>query len=108
MKKIAMLLLVGLVVFQSTGFAKLVSGKLEAVDAAANSISITSKDPATGAEEKVEIKVKPETVFTGATNLAELKAGEEVWVEANQNAETQAWEATSVKTAGASAAAASY
>ena len=104
MKKLIAFLLIALVAFTGTGFAKLVSGKLETVDAASNSLSISSMNPATGAEEKVQIKVKPETVFTGAASLADLKAGDKVWVEASQNAETQAWEATSVKTGGAKAA----
>lgn len=104
-KNIVFVILAVAILFQGTAYAKLVSGKVAGVDAAANSISIKSTD-ATGASQDVKISVNPETKYNGVASLAELKEGTEVWVDAEQDAATGSWKATSVKVGGPEAAAA--
>ncbi len=100
MKKFYILgwMLAAFVVFQGTASAKTVSGKIAGVDAAANKLSISTTDPASGSESKVDISVSATTAYSGAAALADLKAGQEVSVEASEDA-AGGWSATSVKVA---------
>ena len=108
MKKIQMLMLVLLavsLVISGTAFAKTVSGTVASVDAATNSLSLNTKDDA-GAEKKVDLMVKSDATFSGVSSLADLKTGQEVKVEAEEDAATGSWNATFVEVAGAEAPAA--
>ncbi len=100
------LLLAVACVFQGAAFAETVSGKVVSADSAANSLKIAKADSAAGAEEQVTVWVKPDTAFSGAASLADLKEGEEVSIEAAQDAATGNWQASSVKVAAAAAPAA--
>ena len=97
------ILLVAFVVFQGTADAKVVLGKVDSIDATAKTLSVSTTDPATGAEEKVSISVPSTATFSGVTSLDELKAGDAVEVEAEQDVTTSGWNATSVKTTPAAA-----
>ena len=100
MKKIQIamwVMLVAFVAFQGVASAKTVSGKVAKVDAATNKISVSYTDPATSKEESAEISIKTDTAFSGAASLADLKEGEDVSVEAAEDAATGGWNATSVK-----------
>ena len=83
MKKIYVLgfLFSALIVFQGVASAKVISGKIDTIDAAANKLSVT--DPTAG---PVDILVSATTTYTGVTSLADLKAGQEVSVEASEGA----------------------
>jgi hypothetical protein len=87
-------LLIAAFAIQGTSFAKLVSGKVDSVDGTGNKLTITSTNVSTGAEEKSDIWVKSDATFSGVQALNELKNGDEVWVEADQNGEK--WEASKV------------
>ena len=109
MKKILMLsviLLAAAVVFQGTAFAGLVHGTVASIDSAAKSVSVNRTNPATGATEKVDIAIGAETTFSGVASMDELKAGDDIWVDAQQDAATGGWKAASVKVSGANAPAA--
>ncbi len=102
MKKIQFLglaLLVSLVSFQAVASAKTVSGKVATIDAASNKVSVSYTDPSTSKEEKAEISVKPETTYSGVASLGELKEGQEVSVDAEEDAATGGWSAISIKAA---------
>ncbi len=89
MKKIQWIALIALAVvicMQPAAFAKVVSGKVDGVDAGANTVSVSTVNPETNAEEKVSVSVKPETVFLGVAALGELSNGQEVSVEATEDA----------------------
>lgn len=101
---IALILLAAVVCLQPAAFAKAVSGKVDSVDAVAKSVSITSVNPVTKAEEKVTVSVKPETVYTGAASLNEIKAGEEVVVEVIEDITPGVWNALNVTVVPAAAA----
>ena len=77
-------------------FADAVAGKVNAVDSAASTIEIAKTDAA-GASENVKIAYDAATTFTGVTAAAELKAGDEVKIEASQDAATGSWKAASVE-----------
>ena len=104
MKKILAIAFLAAIVLQGAAYAEEVSGKVVNADAAANTLKI-AKSNAEGAQEEVTISVKPETTFSGAASLAELKAGQEVSIDAAQDAATGTWQANSVKVAAAAPAA---
>ena len=93
------LLFVALVVFQGVASAKEVSGKIAGTDAAANRLSLTAADPASGKESNVDILVNSTTTYAGAASLADLTVGQEVTVEATEDAASGGWIADSVKVA---------
>ncbi|MDD5216638.1 MAG: hypothetical protein PHN49_04440 [Candidatus Omnitrophica bacterium] len=100
MKKLALclvILLVAFAVFQGPAFAKLVSGKVSAVDTAANVIEIARMNPTTNAEEKVKVGVDDKTTYAGVANVSEIKGGEYVMVMADQDSATGNWKASSVR-----------
>ena len=96
-KLLTLVLLVAFLAFQGTAYAKLVSGKVDSTDATANTLTITHTNPTTGAEEKVTVSVKADTTFSGVAALADLKAGDRVWVDAKEGATPDSWDATSVQ-----------
>ena len=107
MKKtqIAMLVLAFLA-FQGIASAESISGKVVSIDSAAKSLSINQMDSATGAEKKVDLSVSADTAYTGIQAFAELKAGDEISADAQQDAATGSWKATSIKVGKAEEAAA--
>lgn len=96
MKRVSFAVLVLLIAgfaFQGTGFAKLVSGKVAAVDETTSKLSVTTTDAA-GAEQTADIWVKSDATLSGVKALNELKAGDEVWVEAEE--EEGNWKASKI------------
>ena len=104
MQLVMAILLATFVVFQGAAYAKMVSGKVVSADALANTLTLSEKNALTGADENVVLSVKETTTYSGAMGLADLKAGEEVSVEAEEDAATKSWVATSVKTEAPAAA----
>lgn len=96
MKKILGILLVMSVMFTGVAFAESVSGKVAAVDTAANTIEVAKTDAATGAVENVKISVDTATTYTGVAGVAEIKAGDEVKVEAVKDEAAGSLKASSV------------
>ena len=95
------MVLVAFLVFQGSASAKMVSGKLLGVDTTAKSLSLNTIDPATGSEKKVDVMVSGSTTYSGMgiKAIEDLKAGQEVWVDAEEDIATGNWKATSVKVA---------
>ena len=91
------ILFVGFVAFQGTASAKLVLGKVESVDATAKTLSVNTPDATTGTEKKVSISIPETATFSGVSSLDQIKSGDEVWVEAEEDAATGGWKATSVQ-----------
>lgn len=85
------------VLASGVAFADAVSGKVNAVDSAASTIEIAKIDATTGASENVQIAYDAATTFTGVAAPADLKAGDEVKIEASQDAATGSWKAASVE-----------
>ncbi len=101
MKRIALFVLAvtaGAVMFLGTGFAKEVSGKVAAVDTAGSKLTISIAD-ASGAASQKDIWVKSDASFAGVAALNELKAGDQVSVEAEEEAGTGNWKASKVSKA---------
>ena len=69
-------------IFQQSAFAQLVNGKVVSVDAGGNKVTLSTMNGATGAEERAEVSVGPQTQFVGVGDLQALKAGDEIWVDA--------------------------
>src|SRR3989338_4885900 len=98
MKQLVISMLVAaFVLSQGTAYAKLVGGKVVSTDVAASTVTISQTNPETGAEENVAVGVKDTTTYSGADSLASLAAGDEVWVDAEEDAATQGLTATSVQ-----------
>ncbi len=106
MKKITLALIAVFVAFQAAAYAEMVSGKVASIDAANNTLSISTTNAETKAEEKVTISVKPETTFSGIQALAELKEGQEVPIDAAKDSASGNWDAKSVEVKAAEAKAA--
>ena len=101
MKRIALFVLAvtaSAVMFLGTGFAKEVSGKVASIDAATNKLTISMAD-ATGAMSQKDIWVKTDAAYTGVAALNELKAGDQVSVEAEEEAGTGNWKASKISKA---------
>ena len=102
MKKVYVLgfMLIAVLAFQGVASAKMVSGKIAGVDAAGKKLTIDTTDPASGSVSKVDIMVSDATQYSGAKALADLKEGQEVSIDASEDA-TGGWSAVSVTAAGA-------
>ena len=98
MKRISLFVLAvaaSAVMFLGTGFAKEVSGKVASIDATSNKLTISMAD-ATGAESQKDIWIKADASYAGVAALNELKAGDKVSVEAEEEAGTGNWKASKV------------
>ena len=93
------ILLVTFVAFQGAAFAESVQGKISSINLDAKTLTVSQIDAATSAEKTSDIWVKDQTTFSGAQSLADLKAGDQVTVEAEADAATGNWVATSVTVA---------
>ena len=102
-----LVLLVGFFMLQGTADAKLVSGKVDSVDVAAKTITISSTDSATGAESKNTVSISDSATYTGVASLDQVQVGDEVWVEAEEDAATGTWKTNAVDVTPATPAAAS-
>lgn len=99
MQLVTAVLLATLVLYQGAAYAKTVSGKVVSTDALANTLTLSQKNAVTGVDEEVVISVKDTTTYSGVSALADLKAGDEVSVEADEDATTKNWAASSISTA---------
>jgi hypothetical protein len=88
-------LILALFLFSPDAFAKLTNGKVSAVDTQTRKLTVHSEDVATGRPVELEIWVNEDAAFTGTESLASLKAGDAVWVEAEQDPEGN-WKASKV------------
>lgn len=101
MKKVCFVLVLALVALASgVAFAETVEGTVASVDLAGNMLKITKTDAATGATEEVSVSVTDTTTYAGeVTALAEVIEGDDVKVEAEKDAATGNWVASSVEVA---------
>ena len=79
---------------QASALAKMVSGTVDAVDAEGKKLTIATTDAA-GAASKAEVWVKEDAAYTGVAALNELKAGDAISVEAEQD-EQGNWKASNI------------
>ena len=84
------------VMFLGTGFAKEVSGKVASIDGATGKLTLSVSDAAGAASQK-DILVKADATFSGVKALNELKAGDQVSVEAEEEAGN--WQASKISKA---------
>lgn len=98
MQLISFLMLATLLV-SGAAFAEAISGKIMSVDQGTKSIKVSALDAATGAEKEVSIWVQESTSFSGVADLASLKEGAQVTIEATEDAATGDWKAESVTVA---------
>jgi len=97
MKKLVIALMLATLVLQGAAYAKLVGGKVVSTNAVANTVTISQTNPETGVNENVAVGVNDKTAYAGVDSLSGLKADEEVWVDAEEDAATKNWVATSVQ-----------
>ena len=97
MKKLVIALMLVTLVFQGAAYAKLVGGKVVSTDAAANTVTIGQTNPETGANENVTVWVNDKTTYAGVDSLSGINADAEVWIDAEEDAATKNWIATSVQ-----------
>ena len=98
MQLVMAVLLATFVLYQGAAYAKMVSGKVVSTDVVANTLSLSQMNLVTGIDENVVISVKDTTTYSGVSALADLKAGDEVSVEADEDLTTKSWVASSVST----------
>ena len=92
-----LILLVAFVFLQGTAEAKTVLGKVSTVDAIAKTLSVSNADPVTGVEEIVSVQVADTATFSGVSSLDQIQAGDEVQIEAEEEAVTGNLKATSIQ-----------
>lgn len=78
-------------------FAEWFDGEVQKIDAKARTITISEIDPITETEEKEEILVTDATLFTGVKSLTDIRANDNVTVEAQYDELTDVWKAVSVE-----------
>ena len=93
-----MLAFLGLALISTVAYAASIEGEVVSTDAAGNKLVVSSMDDA-GAAKESTLSVSGNTAYVGVASLAELKAGDQVTVEAEEDAATGAWNATSVELA---------
>ncbi|MBI4549883.1 MAG: hypothetical protein HY714_03040 [Candidatus Omnitrophica bacterium] len=75
--------------------AETIEGNVVALNAGANTLTVSRVNPGTGAQEQVEVVVSPETRYVNAGSLSGLDIGDRVAIEAGSSA--QAWKASQVE-----------
>ena len=98
MKRVQMFVLAMLVTafaFQASALAKMVSGKIDGMDAEMKKLTISITDAVTGAESKADVWVNEGASYSGVAALNELKKGDMIAVEAEQD-EKGNWKASTV------------
>ena len=97
--KILVVLLVLMLPFGMTLRAEWFDGEVQKTDLKARTITIAEIDPITDTEEKEEILVDNATVFSGVKSLQDIRANDNVTIEAQYDEPTDAWKALSVEVA---------
>lgn len=97
MKKLVIAMMLVTLVFQGAAYAKLVGGQVVSADVAANTVTISQTNPETGANENVTVWVNDKTTYAGVDSLSGINADNEVWIDAEEDAATKNWIATSVQ-----------
>ena len=83
MLKRVVFLWLAVLVLASSADAKMISGKISSVDPGTRKISLATADPATGQAKHSDVWVNADA---GGT-LSELKPGDQIWVEADEDPE---------------------
>ncbi len=73
-----------------------VKSKITDVNVSSDYLKATHFDPQTETTEEIKVDIEPGTHFEGVEALKDLKAGDEVTIEANFNAFTHEWKALSI------------
>lgn len=84
--------------WQGTAFARVIAGRIGKVDTMKSIITV-NYTAVSGANEELSVTVAAETGLLGINSIADLKAGDEVTVTLDQNAETGVWKTVSVSKA---------
>jgi hypothetical protein len=83
-KKIILFLI--LFCFSYPAWAKMISGKISASDSSTRKITISTAD-ASGRSTSVDVWVDTNASLSGIQSVGELKAGQQIWAEASEDAE---------------------
>ncbi len=89
MKRDVVFLLVaaGFLFFARPVFAKMVNGKVVSVDAATRKLTLNVTDAVSGKDTSTDLWLDADAALTGITAVSDLKAGDGVWVETDQDSE---------------------
>ncbi|HTL48020.1 MAG TPA: hypothetical protein VL688_08190 [Verrucomicrobiae bacterium] len=102
--KIVLLLMAAAFLCQVPAFAETIEGKVTGLDRTEKTLSVMRVDPATSAEESVNLFVTEKTQYQGdATRLDDLEAGNEVVIDAGEKDRGRGFEATRVEKKGKAA-----
>lgn len=99
-KKIFIAVFAALLALQGAAYAENITGKVVSVNAGEKSIAIERAGADAAQPETLNISVAPETKFVGVASLEELKGGEAVSIEAEKDAASGRYSATSVSASG--------
>ncbi len=101
--KILTMLLILLLPLGTVLRAEWFDGEVQKIDAKAGTFTLSEIDPITDTEEKVEVLVNGTTVYSGVAALKDIRANDNVTVEAQYDESADVWKAVSVEVAGAGA-----
>jgi hypothetical protein len=82
-------------VFSSPVSAKMINGKVSLADSETRKLIVQTVDAVTGGTSESEIWINEDAAWSGADSIAALKAGDTIWVEAEQDPEGN-WKASKV------------
>ena len=67
--------------------AKMISGQVSGVDSGTRKVSVSTVDPATGQSSTSDIWLNPDATYSGVASLDEIKSGDQIWMEAEEDSE---------------------
>ena len=86
-------------IFSMNAHAETFRGEIKNLNADANSFVLIKTEQETGKKavpQELNVQVSPKAKFAGVASLQELRAGDEIKVNAKQNKKTGQWEARSL------------
>jgi hypothetical protein len=92
-----LMILTGFLISENQTYAELVGGKVVDVDSGTKTLTINQTNPETEAQENIMVQIVGETDFLGLESFFNIRVGDEVWVEAEEDYVTNNWVASSIQ-----------
>lgn len=92
-----LVILTGLFMFGTKAGAELIGGKVVNIDSTTNTITISQTGLETDSEENVLVQIGSETTLTGLESFSNIKIGDEIWAEAEEDEAANRWVASSIQ-----------
>ena len=91
------MILAGSLMLGTSAHAELVGGKVVNVDPGSKTLTINQTNLETEAQENIKVRVIGQTDLLGLESFSNIKVGDEVWVEAEEDYVANNWIASSIQ-----------